>query len=60
MTTHPAEYAPCVAATYQVRQASTTATDVARKVAALLSAGVRLIDLSDHDRRADVVVLRTN
>ena len=60
MTTHPAEYAPRVVATYQVRHASTTAAQVARDVAAILAAGVRLVDLSDHDRRADVVLLRTN
>lgn len=60
MTTHPDEHAPCVVASYQVRHASTTAAQVAREVAALLAAGVRLIDLSDHDRRADAVLLRTN
>jgi hypothetical protein len=60
MTPHPADYAPRVVATYRVRHAATSAAQVAQEVAALLAVGVRLIDLSDHDRRADVVLLRTN
>jgi hypothetical protein len=60
MTPYPAEYAPRVVATYQVRHAATSAALVAQELLALLCAGVRLIDLSDHDRRADVVSLRTN
>lgn len=60
MTTYPAEHAPSVVAAYPVRHASTTTAQVAREIAALLEGGVRLIDLSDHDRRADVVLLRTN
>jgi hypothetical protein len=60
MTPHPAEYAPHVVATYQVRHAATSAPGVAQEIAALLAAGERLVDLSDHDRRADVVHLRTS
>jgi hypothetical protein len=60
VTPHPAEHAPRVVAAYQVRHAATTAVQVADRIATLLAAGVRIIDLSDHDRRADIVLLRTN
>jgi hypothetical protein len=60
VTPHPAEHTPRVVATYHVRHAWDTAAEAADRIVALLAAGVRIIDLSDHDRHADVVLLRSN
>jgi hypothetical protein len=59
MRTDPAEYAPTVAATYSVRHVTTSVEAVAGDIMTLLASGIPLIDLSDHDRRADTVRLRT-
>ena len=60
MKPHPGEHAPRVVATYQVRHADTRPLDVALTVMNLLASGALIIDLSDHDRRADTVLLRTD
>ena len=60
MKPHPVEHAPHIVATYHVRHADTTPLGVALDVMALLASGGLIIDLSDHDRRADTVLLRTD
>jgi hypothetical protein len=60
MKPHPAEHASRIAATYEVRHAETTPLRAAQDVMALLTSGALIIDLSDHDRRADIVLLRTD
>lgn len=58
MTTDPAYYAPTVAATYSVRHATIGAEAIAADILSLLTSGTLLVDISDHDRRADTVLLR--
>ncbi|MCW2569549.1 MAG: hypothetical protein JWN54_3646 [Mycobacterium sp.] len=49
---------PHVVASYAIRHATTRTEDVAAEVMNLFNEGVRLIDLSDHDRHARTVHLR--
>ena len=46
--------------TYHVRHADPTARQAADDIAGLLDLGVRLIDISTHDRHADPITLHAH
>lgn len=60
MKPHPVEHAPHIVATYQIRHTETKPLRAALDVMTLLASSALIIDLSDHDRRADTVLLRTD
>jgi hypothetical protein len=49
---------PVIVSSYPIRHATISTDDVADQIMALLTAGVWLIDLSDHDRHAHTVHVR--